>query len=133
MNSEEQHLNLLSIFHYVVGALMALFPCVFIIHLIIGIAMLTGSFDGEDQPPRFVGWLFVIFPSMAMLAGWTLATLVITAGRRLKRRTSYTFCLVIAGIECMFMPFGTALGILTIITLMKEPVKEMFSVNKITS
>lgn len=31
------------------------------------------------------------------------------------------------GLACMFMPFGTALGVFTIITLVKEPVKRLFA------
>jgi hypothetical protein len=64
--------------------------------------------------------------SLFILGGWTLAILMIVAGRKLARRASRLFCLVVAGIECIFMPFGTILGIFTIIVLMKEPVKELF-------
>jgi len=31
-----------------------------------------------------------------------------------------------AGVECMFMPFGTVLGVFTIIVLMRPSVKEIF-------
>ena len=130
MNQDEQYLNLLSIFHYVVGSLTALFSCVFLIHIAIGIAMVFGDHRGENHPPRFLEWFIILFPSVAILTGWTLSGFIIAAGRRLKRRTSYTFCLVVAGIECILMPFGTVLGIFTIITLMKEPVKKLFSVNQ---
>ena len=41
------------------------------------------------------------------------------------------YCLVMAGIECLFMPFGTVLGVFTIIVLMRESVKEMFKVNEV--
>ncbi len=34
--------------------------------------------------------------------------------------------LVMAGIECLFMPFGTALGVFTIIVLIRDDVKTMF-------
>jgi hypothetical protein len=39
------------------------------------------------------------------------------------------FCLVMGGVECLFMPFGTVLGVFTIIVLMREPVKQLFGVN----
>jgi hypothetical protein len=39
------------------------------------------------------------------------------------------FCLVMGGVECLFMPFGTVLGVFTIIVLMQEPVKQLFGVN----
>jgi len=37
------------------------------------------------------------------------------------------FCLVMAGAECLFMPFGTVLGVFTIILLLQEPVKQLFN------
>jgi hypothetical protein len=35
-----------------------------------------------------------------------------------------------AGVECLFMPFGTVLGVFTIIVLMRESVKQVFAANK---
>lgn len=39
MNQDEEHLRLLSIFHYVVGALAAMFALFPIFHLVIGLVM----------------------------------------------------------------------------------------------
>jgi len=36
---------------------------------------------------------------------------------------------VMAGIECLFMPFGTVLGVFTILVLVRESVKPLFGVN----
>ena len=127
MTQDEQHLNLLSIFHYIVGGLIAFFSCAPFFHISIGIAMLCGAFDGEDAPPKFLGWFLIIFPSLFILIGWTLSVLIIAVGRKLKRRVSRTFCLVIAGIECILMPFGTVLGVFTIVVLMKESVQKLFT------
>ena len=131
MTQDEQHLDLLAIFHFIVGGLMALFPCFGFIHVGIGIAMLCGAFEGGNEaPPRAFGWLLVVFPGMIIVAAWTLAGFVIAAGRKLKQRRAYTFCLVMAAIECIFMPLGTVLGVFTILVLMRESVKEMFAVNQ---
>lgn len=131
MNEEDrQYLKLLSIFHYVVGAMTALFACFPLIHLAIGIAMLCGAFDGKDAPPKFLGLFFVVFSSIFMLFGWTLAVCMIVAGRKLGRYRARTYCLVIAAIECTLMPFGTILGVFTIIVLMKDSVKELFSAGR---
>jgi hypothetical protein len=127
MNQDAQNLDLLAIFHYIVGAITILTSSIFLIHVGIGIALISGAFhDGNPPPPGF-GWLFVIFGSLAVLAGWTLGVLMVIAGRRLKMRKSRTFCLVIAAIECMLAPFGTVLGVFTIVVLMKESVTQLFS------
>ena len=127
MNDDEQYLKLLSVFHYVVGGLAACFACIPIIHLSIGIAMLVGAIDGA---PEFAGVLLVMIGMVAILMGWTLAVCIIIAGRCLAKRRRYMFCLVMAAISCVFMPFGTVLGVFTIIVLMRPSVKELFAVNK---
>ena len=127
MNEDEKYLQLLSIFHYVVGGLAACFACIPIIHLSIGIAMLVGAID---DAPEFVGAFMVVIAMFAILVGWTLAVCIIVAGRYLAKRKRYMFCLVIAAISCVFMPFGTVLGVFTIIVLMRPSVKELFAVNK---
>jgi len=127
MNEDEQYLKMLSVFHYVVGGLAACFACIPIIHLSIGIAMLVGAID---DAPEFVGVFLVLIAIFAMLVGWTLAVCIIVAGRCLAKRRRYMFCLVMAAISCVFMPFGTVLGVFTIIVLMRPSVKELFAVNK---
>jgi hypothetical protein len=129
-NDDKQHLRLLSIFHYIVGAMTALFACFPLIHLAIGIAILCGAFDGKDAPPRFLGLFFIIFSSVFILCGWALAVCMIIAGRNLARYRARTYCLVLAAIECIFMPFGTVLGVFTILVLMKDSVKELFAASR---
>lgn len=130
MQQDEEHLRLLSVFHYVVGGLAGVFALFPIFHLTIGLIFILApdKFKGGGQsPPAFIGWFFVIFSAVFIAAGWTLAVCVITAGRFLAHRKHYFFCLVMAGVECIFMPFGTVLGVFTIIVLTKPPVKELFS------
>lgn len=130
MNKDEEHLKLLSIFHYIVGGLAGLFALFPVIHLVIGLVFILAPEAVESNgkaPPAFLGWLFVIFAGMFIITGGVLAGFVITAGRFLVRRRHYLFCFVIAAIECAFIPFGTVLGVFTIIVLMRESVKELFS------
>jgi len=130
MTQDEQHLHLLSIFHYVVGGLTALFSCIPFLHLGIGIAILSGAFETTNGPPQFIAWFLIIFPALFIIAGWTLAGLIIIAGTKLKNRSSWTYCLVIAGLECIVMPFGTVLGVFTLVVLLKDSVQNLFSDKK---
>jgi hypothetical protein len=61
-----------------------------------------------------------------MLVGLVFAVCVILAGRYITKRRHYIFCLVIASLNCLFMPFGTILGVFTIVILMRPSVKELF-------
>ena len=126
MVQDEQYLGLLSIFHYVVAGLAACVSCIFLFHFCIGIAMLTGAIDGA---PAFFGIFFVAFSLAAITIGWTFTVCLIIAGKSLARRKRYMFCLVMAAISCMLMPFGTVLGVFTIIVLVRPTVKELFEVN----
>src|SRR6516165_1681008 len=107
MTQDEDHLRLLSIFHYVVAAMAALFACFPIIHLIIGLAFILepNKFEGKGEPPpAWFGWLFVIVASIFITLGWTFAGFILATGRSLAKRRRYMFCLVMAGVECLFMP-----------------------------
>lgn len=61
-----------------------------------------------------------------VLLFWTAAGLMVAAGRCLAARKRYTFCFVVACLSLTMMPFGTALGIFTLVVLLKEPVKRLF-------
>jgi hypothetical protein len=133
--SDEKTIQTLSTFHYVVAVLLALFSCMFIVHVVIGVSMLASpggwpanGEHGQHAPPvpAGVGILFVAMGSLAVLLGWTMAALTAFAGRCLTRRRRHTFCLVIAGLLCLWMPFGTLLGVFTLVTLTKAPVRAQF-------
>jgi hypothetical protein len=143
-SENEQYLKILSIFHYVVGGIAALFACFPIIHFVVGLTMLLSSFipallpspEGSSVFPvlpfSLVGLFFTLFAGGAILLGWAFAVCLIIAGRSLAMRKRYMFCLVMAGIACMFTPFGTVLGVFTIIVLMQPAVKEMFEANELS-
>ncbi len=124
-----EHLRLLSIFHRIVAVLAALFACFPILHLVMGLAMVTGWEDFGDQDPMasYMGWFFIVFAGAFILAGWAFAVCLFLAGGYLAQQRHYTFCLVMAAVACMFMPFGTVLGVFTIIVLVRESVKELFA------
>lgn len=133
MTQDEEHLRLLSIFHYVVGGLAALFALMPIIHVIFGLVFILApeKFANKGQsPPAFMGWMFLIMGALFITVGWIFATLVIITGRFLAQRKYYTFCIVMAAIESLFMPFGTVLAVFTLVVLLREPVKQSFVVNK---
>ena len=123
-----EHLRLLSIFHYVVAGLIALFSLFPLIHLVLGIGMLTGGFAGgpDEGEARMVGAFFVVFAGCWILFGLACAAAVAMAGVYLKQHRKYLYCLVVAGVSCMFMPFGTVLGVFTILVLMRDSVKRLF-------
>jgi len=77
-------------------------------------------------PPEFLGWIFVGIGSFLFLVGIAMAICILIAGRCLSRREGYSFALVMACIECLFVPFGTILGAFTIVALSRESVRGLF-------
>jgi hypothetical protein len=134
MDKDREHLKLLSIFHYIVGGIIGLFSCIPLIHLFIGTAFIMGAGSMKDShgngPPPFFGWIFVIIALIFIIGGWSLALSTIYAGKCLTEQKRYIFCLVIAGLICMFTPVGTVLGVFTIIVLMRPSVKDLFSLSQ---
>lgn len=128
MDQDDQYIRLLSIFHYVVAGLAALFSLMPVIHLIFGIAMVSGAFKGPKEPFPFsmMGWFFIVFASCFILCGLAFSICLALAGRYLSLRRHYYFCFVMAALACMFMPFGTVLGVFTIILLTRDSVKAQF-------
>jgi len=134
MNQPEQdveHLRLLSIFHYVAGGLLAVMSCIPIIHVIVGLVFLNrpNLFPGAGRQPiplETMGALFIIIGAVVILIGWVSAALVLLAGRSLARRRHYTFCVIVAGLSCLSFPIGTALGVFTLVVLLRPSVKPLF-------
>jgi len=127
-NEDEQYLKLLSIFHYVVGGIAGLFACFPIIHFVAGLGILISSLTQSSQngPPALIGLIFTLFAGGFIFFGWAFAICIMLVGWFISKRKNHTFCIVMAGIECMFNPFGTVLGVFTIITLIRPSVKELF-------
>ena len=130
MTQDEEHLRLLSIFHYLMAAFVELLALVGVIYLGIGIAMLIvpEAFESDTQsaPSAGEGWAVVAggIVGIAIVSGF--AALIAMTGRFIAKRKHRMFCLIMAGIECFFQPFGTVLGIFTIIVLARNSVKELF-------
>jgi hypothetical protein len=129
MNNDIEHLRLLTIGHYVVAGITALFACIPLIHVSIGLMFLLNPPTGPEVrafPSQMFGMLFALIGGAFVLGGWAVASLIFAAGRSIKARKRLTFCIVVAAISCAFFPLGTALGVLSILVLSRPTVKAMF-------
>ena len=126
-SQDEEHLRLLSIFHYVVGGVAFLAGCIPLIHFGVGALMAAGQMDGSEPGMAAVGCLFMAFSAALILAGWAYAVLLVVAGRSLVEHRRYMLCMVMAAISCAFAPVGTVLGVFTLIVLVRPSVKALFT------
>ncbi len=132
-----EHIRLLTIFHWVQGGLTAFFSLLPIFHLLMGLAMLSGKFPMapaaavKGQPPpeemlRIMGGMFVAIASVMICAGLTFAVLTFFSARFLSRRRNRTFSLIVAGLNCLLIPFGTVLGVFTLLVLSRPSVAALY-------
>ncbi len=126
-----RHLQLLSVFHYVMGGVTGLFALFPVLHLVMGLAIVSGRLPMEDAgaapfDPRMVGWIFVVAASLMIAFGLALAGLMVYAGRCIARRRRHLLCLVVAALSCMMMPVGTVLGVFTLMVLTRPRVRALF-------
>jgi len=132
MDRDTEQLNLLAIFHYVVAGLAALFSFFPLLYTAVGVIFIFAARHGtakpgEELPPEFLGWIFAVLGLVLFVTGIAIAIFILIAGRCLSRRRCYSFALVMACVECLFIPFGTILCVFTIIVLLRESVKALFA------
>jgi hypothetical protein len=125
-DDELAQIRLLSVFHYVVAAMVALVALFPALYLVLGLLMATGRLAAEDDGGVVFGWLMASCGSFFAIVGFGFAILVLLAGRSLADHRRYTYCLVVAAILCLFWPFGTLLGVFTIIVLVRPSVRARF-------
>ncbi|MCK5132171.1 MAG: hypothetical protein KAR40_08495 [Candidatus Sabulitectum sp.] len=123
-------LHMLAVFHYVIAGLIALVACIPLIHLTVGLSLTVGAITGDEPVLGIVGAVFTLVAALIILIGWGLAVFIFFVGRNLDRQTKYQFCMIGAGVLCIFMPLGTILGVFTLITLQEDSVKALFNRNE---
>jgi hypothetical protein len=131
-STDLEQVRLLAIFHYVVGGLAVFLSFLPLLYTVIGAFFVYAANHGKVQsghepPPEVLGWIFIGFGCAFFLVGLSVAVCILLAGRSLTKQKRYWFVFVVACLECLFIPFGTILGVLTLIVLSRESVKTQFS------
>jgi hypothetical protein len=128
---DEEHLRLLSIGYMVSAGATAFFSFFALFYVCLGLffvffAPSMPSRPGQDMPPAALGWVFVVVGALVFVFMVLVAALKFHASRCLKRRTSRLFCMVIAGLCCLAVPYGTLLGVFTFLVLSRASVRVLF-------
>ena len=127
---DNEHINLLSIFHLISGILALLYSVFMALYFgfIIFIFNLSDKFDGEF-PVQFMGIIITIW-IIFLLFAIAFGIAKIYSSKWLKQRKNRTFSIVISCIECFSVPYGAILGVLSIIVLNRNSVKNIYSDQK---
>ncbi|HRH68451.1 MAG TPA: hypothetical protein PLB89_02985 [Flavobacteriales bacterium] len=128
-----RHLSTLSILHYVYGAFICVVGAVVAFIFIFLGGFLGSDFIAEnsqgDPPPAWLSGFMQAF-------GWGLFILIeiwgiltIMSGNWISKRRNRTGSMVMAGLNCLNIPFGIALGIFTFVTLNDQEVKGLYGLS----
>ena len=150
---DESHLKLIAVLHYVMGGLYLLGIGFLAIHFAIMAMVVRHAESenaapvpvmttapgtaGEAAPPApsptampatapFPKQIIPFLIAFYVIIGLFLVTLCVCnifSGRYIRKRKNRTFSFVVAGVNCLQFPFGTALGVFTFIVLSRLSVK----------
>jgi hypothetical protein len=128
---DREHVKLLAIFHFVFAGLALLgvgFLCVYyaIMHTVFSNPEMWKSQQQAMPPKAFLDafiW-FYLFMGVLLLTGLALNVL---SGLFLWQKRNRLFSLIIGGPNCIQIPFGTALGVFTLLVLSRDSVRELYS------
>ncbi|MGE0321644.1 MAG: hypothetical protein AB7K71_16170 [Polyangiaceae bacterium] len=127
---DREHLNVLSICFYVYGGLQVLFGFVPGIYVFMGSLMLNDpALHRSGAPPMVeaMPWIFIAVGILASLYIWTVATLMFFTASGLRARKRHVLCIIGSALILLNMPLGTALGVFSLIVLLRPSVKAAFT------
>ncbi|EEF60907.1 hypothetical protein [Pedosphaera parvula] len=128
MDRDLEHLNLLSIFYYIAAGLGLLATCFILLYFIVISGVLAFVPKGPHGPPtQILVPIMMVVGGFVFLLSLTMAFLTFLTGRFLKQRRHHLFCVIMAVIHCLSFPFGTILGVFTIVVLQRPRVQQMFN------
>ena len=147
-------LRLLSLAYYISGAIGAAFVSFLLIHffLFLGFSFVPASqwtaptptpasaqyasptlsptpsriSNSAAAPPAIMFRIFAGVIGLIIVCGWTLGALTVYAGHCIKKRKHKVFIYVMAAINCIWIPYGTLLGIATIVLFQWPEVQAEF-------
>lgn len=128
---DAEHLRILMILHYVVAALAFLGLGFMALHYML-LNSLMANVKGQMPPPEFLlifRLAYAVFGVFSLIGG--ICSLV--SASNLRQRRNRTLSLIVAGFNCLQIPFGTTLGVFTFIVLTRDSVREVYEHTESTS
>jgi len=132
---DRQHLQLLCIFHFVVAGLAVLgMAFLFLHYMMFSTFFMNPQFwqngqHGHQAPPFNPQDFFKVFIWFYIFMGFCLLLAAVgnvISGLFLRKQKNRVFSIVIAALDCLQVPFGTVLGVFTIVVLLRPSVIELY-------
>ena len=123
-----EQLGLVAIFHFVMAGFYGLGIGFLWLHYTLMQSVFTNPqlMKGPNSlPPTFFAvfkWVYVVLGVICVI----LLALNAISGRFIQQRRNRIFSMIIAGIDCLQVPFGTALGVFTFVVLSRDSVQILY-------
>ena len=123
------HVDLVAILFVVWGALTAVIG-VSMLALGVGAFALISSAGGTTGSGQFAaGLVAAVLTALAVMAMiWGVAHIAIGLPLRRHRHWSRLAALMLGSVDLLLLPYGTALGCYTLVTLLRDDAKRLFEV-----
>ena len=121
-----EHLRLLKFAYYILAGISGAGTVFGTLWIVVMGTVFTMMPAGPNAPPRFIGPLFLGLGILMLCIGVGVTLLTYFTGRNLSQHRRPTFCIVVAALTCLSVPWGTAIGICTIMVLNRPSVKALF-------
>jgi ABC-type branched-subunit amino acid transport system permease subunit len=133
VDRDQEHLALLKLGFYIMAGLAGFCSLFSLIYIAMGGFFVLGfaRSAGSSADPRFVGLLILCVGVGILLLGVAITLLTYFAGRSLGERRHRIFCMVVAALLCLSVPFGTVLGVSAIIVLNRRSVEGLFEAHSV--
>ena len=127
---DSEHLRLLSIFHFVAAGFAFLglaFSAVYFAFFqwVMSNPKMWEKSSQGPPPEMFIGLFRVLFVAFVL---WFLISALgnLMSGIYMRKFRNRTFSMVVAGINCLHIPLGTILGIMTFIVITRDSVRRRY-------
>src|SRR5512138_2903898 len=128
---DDEHLRLLRIGYLTMGGVSAFTGLFGLFYVFMGAvmatAMRTAPTSPNEPPPELIAWFFAGLGLLFMVLAGSYAAMAFLSARGIRLRRSRTLCLITAGLSCLYIPFGTLLGIFTFNVLGRPSVIALFA------
>jgi hypothetical protein len=127
---DRDHIKLLAVFHFILSGLAALgiaflFVHHFFMNSVFSHPEMWKNHGGVGPPKEFFEafiWLYFFMGTLFALA--SIANIL--SGVFLLKRRFRMFSFVVACVDCVQIPFGTVLGVFTLIVLLRDSVRQAY-------
>lgn len=133
---DDEHLRLLSYGYVFSGVMTGLFSLLGLFYAGMGLVMnrifaaaAQNGTHADKMPPEALGTILGLFGLVFFMAAIALTALKLWTARCIRQRRSRVLCMVVAGICCLGVPYGTVLGVCTFLVLGRQSVASRFDLD----